>query len=450
MDRPKLLIVDDEETVLSQMRWALATDYDVLSAGDRGSALQLFNTHRPPLVALDLGLPPSPHEAVEGLTLLKEILLQSPRTKILIISGNAEKVNALKAIDEGAYDFFSKPINLDELATLLRRAVQLYRIEEENAARRRNEAIQQFGEMIGQNQQMREIFAIIRKVADTNAPVLILGESGTGKELIAKAIHDQGFRRDHPWIVINCGAIPSELLESELFGHERGAFTGAHLQRKGKIEFAQGGTLFLDEIGDLPLSLQVKLLRFLQEFRVERIGGRQSIPVNVRIVAATHCDIQSALSEGRFRDDLYYRLSVVTISVPPLCERKEDIPLLADAFLQRFQREYRKRIKGFADEAYRAMQLYSWPGNIRELENKIKRAIILAEGPYLTVNDLELPFPVCENTTPSLKIIRQQAERELVIAILSRHKWNISRAAAELGISRATLYERIERFKIAR
>jgi two-component system NtrC family response regulator len=279
---------------------------------------------------------------------------------------------------------------------------------------------------------------------------LVLGESGTGKELIARAIHKQSSRQAAPFVTINCGAIPAELLESELFGHEKGAFTGAHIQRKGRIEFAQGGTLFLDEIGETPLSLQVKLLRFLQDYQVERVGGRESLPMDVRVIAATNRDLKKAITDERFREDLYYRLSVLTIAVPPLRERRSDIPLLANAFLQRYAREYRKRLKGFSPDVYEAAQAYSWPGNVRELENRIKRAVIMAEGRFVTVNDMELPFPSQSAKHETLRTTREQSEREQILKVLGRYNGNISRTAADLGISRPALYERMEKLGIKR
>lgn len=449
-NKPVLLIVDDDETILNQLKWALSDEYEIFLAEKSGPALKIFQKEQPPLVALDLGLPPNPREASEGLSTLEEMLKIYPQTKVLIITGNMEKANALKAVESGAYDYFSKPVDLEELRITLRRGLRLYHLEQENIDLQRKLLVQSFGELAGQSDPMLKIFSTVRKVAKTDAPVLITGESGTGKELVANAIHQKSLRPKAPFVVINCGAIPGELLESELFGHEKGAFTGAHIQRKGKVEFSQGGTLFLDEIAEMPIGLQVKLLRFLQDYRLERVGGRESIQVETRIIAASNADMEEAIRQGNFREDLYYRLSVIRISVPPLRKRGSDILFLANLFFQRYAKEYKKRLKGISQEAYRAIEAYSWPGNVRELENKMKRAIIMTEGIRIIPADLELPSnPIDEDPIPLWRI-RQQAEKDRILEALGHNKGNVSRAAADLGISRPALYELMEKLGIQR
>jgi two-component system NtrC family response regulator len=348
MNKFKLLIVDDDTDISSQMKWGLIGDYDVFVAGDRPEALDIFKKECPAVVTLDLGLPPQAGGVEEGFLALAEILEHDPLSKVIIITGRDEKEHALAGIGGGAYDFLTKPIQLDELQVIIRRAIHVSRLEHEHSELQKQLGGESFEGMLGTSPQMQEVYEMIRKVATTDASVLIVGESGTGKELAALAVHRRSARKEGPFVAINCGAIPETLLESELFGHEKGAFTGAHIQRKGRIESAHGGTLFLDEIGELPFQLQVKLLRFLQEERIERVGGRQEIVVDARVLAATNTDIDQALRDGRFREDLYYRLRVVTISMPPLREREEDILLLAKAFLQRYASGSKKRIKGFA------------------------------------------------------------------------------------------------------
>jgi two-component system NtrC family response regulator len=449
-NKPKLLIVDDDEEIRNQMRWALAQDYEVYLAEDRKSVMEILKRERPAVVTLDLGLPPRPREVEEGFLTLRDILEQDALTKVVVITGRAEKEHALKAIGQGAYDFFCKPIQVDELKVIIRRALYVYQLEEEHLKLQQRLSRESFEEMLGSSPQMKELFTAIRKVATTDAPVLVMGESGTGKELVARAVHRQSARRDGPFITINCGAIPENLLESELFGHEKGAFTGAHIQRKGKIEFAHGGTLFLDEIGEMPLALQVKLLRFVQDYRVERIGGREGIQIDARVIAATNSDLKKAITEGRFREDLYYRLSVVTLSAPPLRERGSDLDLLANAFFQRYAREFKKRLKGFGPGAYEAILAHPWPGNVRELENKIKRAVIMAEGKLITPEDLELPTSSANTQHQTLKTSREEVERERIVKALARCNGNISQVAADLGISRPTLYELMEKLGIER
>jgi two-component system NtrC family response regulator len=446
MNKPKLLVIDDEEAIRNQMRWALIEEYDVLLAEDRPSAMAQMKQERPELVALDLGLPPAPREATEGLQTLADILALDRHAKVVVITGNNDRANALRAVEQGAFDFFAKPADLQEVRVVLRRALRLALLERENLALRQRLAEQHVDEIMGESPAMQKVFAAIRKVATTDASVLVVGESGTGKELVAKAIHRAGDRRDGPFVVINCGAIPEALLESELFGHEKGAFTHAEARRKGKFEYANGGTLFLDEIGDLPLALQVKLLRFLQEHHIERVGGREVISLDVRVIAATNRDLKRAVAEQRFRDDLFFRLSVVTISLPPLRERGDDVMLLARAFLRQFGDHYRKEVQGFSTDAAEALQRFPWPGNVRELEHRVKRAVIMSDGLVVTPPDLELEAPAGAEATRSLREVRDEAERRHVQLVLQRRDGNISQAAGELGISRPTLHELIKKY----
>ncbi len=450
MDKPLLLIVEDEETIRNQMRWALADEYEVVLAGDRPGALEQVRAKRPPLVVLDLGLPPAPREADEGLKTLGEILVCDRQAKVVVVTGNQDRRNAVTAVGMGAFDFFLKPADIDDLKAVLRRAVHIATLERENAAAARPAAARGFEGIIGDSPAIRRVFDIVRKISAIDVSVLIQGESGTGKELIGRAIHRSSGRKDAPFIAINCGAIPENLIESELFGHERGSFTGADAQRRGRIEFAAGGTLFLDEIGELPLPLQVKLLRFLQENAVERVGGRATIPVDARIIAATNRDLKAEIAAGRFREDLYYRLSVVTVTVPPLRERGEDVVLLARSFLDTYAGNYRKSAKGFRPEALEAIACYSWPGNVRELENKVKRAVIVAEGSWVGLEDLELAAPQDAATLKPLREIRDKAEENHVRKALEKHDWNVSHAARELGISRPTFHDLLKKYRISR
>ena len=450
MDKPKLLIVDDDEEIRTQMKWALAQEYEVGVAADRPSALKVFHAERPAVVTLDLGLPPHPRDMEEGLRTLSEILQEDTDAKVIVITGRDGREYALQAIGQGAYDFFRKPIQLDELKVILRRALHVYQLEQEHRALQQRLYSQAFEEMLGTSPQMQDVFTTIHKVAHTEASVLIVGESGTGKELVARAIHRQSGRRDAPFVAINCGAIPENLLESELFGHEKGAFTGAHVQRKGRIESAQGGTLFLDEIGELSLPLQVKLLRFLQEHQLERVGGREPIMVDTRVLAATNVDLNQAMAEGRFRDDLYYRLGVIIVALPPLRERGEDVLLLAKALFQRYTAEGKNKITGFTRPALSALQSYHWPGNVRELENRIKRAVIMAQGTRLTPRDLDLESPFAKYAGQGLRAAREALEKELIQRVLARHNGNVTRTAAELEVSRPTLHELISKYAIER
>ncbi len=454
MDKARLLIVDDDEDIRMQLKWALKQDYEILPAEDRATALDLLRTRGPQVVTLDLGLPPFPHDSTEGFAALEEILQVEPNAKVIVITGQDQKDNARKAIGLGAYDFLCKPIQVEDLKIILKRAFYVQQLEAENREIQREREREREGDgfegLLGTSPQMQEVFKTIRKIGASEVPVLIVGESGTGKELAARALHRLSARRDGPFVAINCGAIPENLLESELFGHEKGAFTGAHARKKGRIEGAQGGTLFLDEVGELPLPLQVKLLRYLQEQAIERVGGRESIPVDARVLAATNADVQEALRAGTFREDLYYRLSVVTLPMPPLREREGDAALLARIFLQKYAGENGKRIKGFTKQAATMIETYSWPGNVRELENRVKRAVIMAEGAQVTPRDLELTSLQEKYLGIGLRKAREELERELITQAMAKNRNNLTKAAAELGISRPALYELMDKLGIKR
>ncbi len=448
--KAKVLIVDDDPEILAQMKWALGQQYDVLSAEDRAGALETFKSEQPAVTLLDLGLPPHPNDCEEGLAALSELLGIDKSAKVIVISGQGEKKNALQAVGAGAYDFVCKPVDIQELKFLLGRCIYVVQLEREYRKLQRSVRAEGFEDMLGSSPQMQGVFANIRKVAKTNVPVLLLGESGTGKEMAALAIHRRSLRKDGPFIAINCNAIPENLLESELFGHEKGSFTGAHTQRKGMMESAAGGTIFLDEIGELPPAVQVKLLRFLQEHRFQRVGGRQEIQIDTRIIAATNVQLKQAVADGKFREDLYFRLAVVVIKLPPLRERGDDLALLAREFLHRYAAQNGKTNLTFSPEALRAVNCHSWPGNVRELQNCVKRAVIMAEGKRITEKDLELASSGDIAGAATLKEVREGVERELIQQTLKRHLGKISSAAAELGISRPTLYELMEKLGIAR
>jgi two-component system NtrC family response regulator len=446
--KPKLLIVDDDDEIRTQMKWALAKDYTVLLASDRPAASKLFRAEQPMVVLLDLGLPPHPGTPDEGLATLTDLLAHDSLAKIVIISGQGEREVALKAIGAGAYDFLGKPADTDELKLLLKRCFHVALLEREHRAMQRQLQDDTFEGMLGTSAPMQSVFTSIRKVATTDASVLILGESGTGKERVALAIHQRSARRDGPFIAINCSAIPETLIESELFGHEKGSFTGAHAQRKGRIESANGGTLFLDEIGEIPLLLQVKLLRFLQEQRIERVGGRQEISVDVRVLAATNADLKQGLAEGTFREDLFYRLAVVQLVLPPLRDRADDLLLLAQYFMQQFAAQNGKKNLVLGPDAIRAIHQHPWPGNVRELQNRIKRAVIMSEGKRLTAQDMELAPHAVSTSGSLLKDAREALERDMIKEALRKHSGNISAAATELGISRPTFYELMEKLGV--
>lgn len=448
---PTLLIIDDDEEIRAQMRWALAGEYNIALAADRPSAIEVVRTEKPQAVLLDLGLPPNPGTPEEGLAALSDILAANRFVKVVVITGQNEKEIALRAIGGGAYDFLCKPIDMDELTHLLKRCFHVSRLEREFSELQSFVGGESFEGILGNDASMRPVFELIRKVATTDAPVLILGESGTGKEMVAQAIHRKSDRQKGPFVAINCGAIPENLLESELFGHERGAFTGAHVQRQGRIEMANGGTLFLDEIGEMPPTLQVKLLRFLQEQTIERVGGRGELRVNARVVAATNADLNKNMATGAFREDLYYRLAVVQVQLPPLRERGEDIVLLAKFFLHRFATGTAKPGLAFDTDALRALNRHSWPGNVRELENCIRRAVILAEGMRVSARDLEINAAgIDTNGAVTIKDAREAVERQMIRQALRKYSGKIAPAAAELGLSRPTIYELMDKLGIPR
>ncbi|MDR1728808.1 MAG: PEP-CTERM-box response regulator transcription factor [Acidobacteriota bacterium] len=443
---PKILVVDDDAQIRKQLQWSLSDEFRVYSAGDRVTALDIFAKEKTPVVLLDLGLPPHPRDATEGLQALEEMLSADHLAKVIIVSGNSERKNALAAVDQGAYDIFPKPVDLDELKVVLHRVCRRLALEKENIEERSLSADVSFGDIVGTSPAMQEVYAAIRKVSSTDIPVLITGESGTGKELVATAIHNASKRKDGPFVAINCGAIPGPLLESELFGHEKGAFTGASAQRRGRLEYADGGTLFLDEIGDLAQDLQVKLLRFLQEKVVERVGGRHTIPVDGRVIAATNRNLEDAVQKDAFREDLYFRLAVVKIALPPLRDRGDDVLLLAEHMAALFSKELKTQNKKFSKGAVDAIRKYDWPGNIRELQNRVKRAIVLATGHSIKAEDLELDASHAPlSMSSSLKDAREAAEREILAEALRKNSGNISKTAKALGVSRPTLYDLMTR-----
>jgi len=442
-----LLIVDDDVGLLRQLRWAFS-DHKVYSAGTRQEAIDLVKTEAIPVAILDLGLPPDPDGASEGLATLSEILAAAPATKVIIATGNETREHALRAIALGAYDFYQKPIDVDVLQLIVSRAQHMFELEAEN--RRLSEAVpaSPVDGIIAGSAEMLRVLRNVEKIAPTDVAVLLLGESGTGKELLAHAVHRMSGRARGPFVPINCAAIPETLLESELFGHEKGAFTGAVRLNVGKMESADHGTLFLDEIGDVPLAMQVKLLRFLQDQIVERVGGRKPIQVDVRIICATNQDLDRMMAEGRFREDLYYRLNEVAIRVPPLRERLGDAVFLASFFLRRFAAEYDRPVRGFGAGALAALKDYSWPGNVRELENRVKRAVVMADGPLLSPNDLGLSTPGEEPQSLFIRAARARAEREVLQLALAQAGANLSKAAKLLGISRPTLYDLMQQHQI--
>jgi two-component system, NtrC family, response regulator len=445
MTTPKLLIVDDDEAIRTQLKYALREDFTLFFAEDRPKALAAVRDEQPELVSLDLGLPPAADGAEEGLKTLDEIIRLAPQTKVVVVTGNGDRVNAIKAIHLGAFDYHAKPIDVGGLKVVLGRAAYLQTLEAD--AEKYLEAQEtnvRFQDILGNTPAMREIFAIVTRVSRTDATVLIQAESGTGKELLAKAIHSNSPRKSRPFVAINCGAIPETLLESELFGHEKGAYTGAHMQRKGKLELVDGGTLFLDEIGEMSPPLQVKLLRFLQEREIERVGGREIVRVDARVIAATNKDLKAELRAGNFREDLYYRLSVVNLKLPPLRERGEDIVLLANAFLRRSADAQRRKLR-FSAAALEAISRYTWPGNIRELENTVERAVIMARGKQIEVADLGIEVSSEAPDLAPLRETRNRAERETVVDALVRTRGNISQAAKLLGVSRPTFHGMIDK-----
>jgi two-component system NtrC family response regulator len=443
--RQPLLIVEDDTALQKQMRWAL-DQYEILVAEDREDAIAQLRRFEPAVVTIDLGLPPEPDSPAEGLRLLEEIMQLAPDTKVIVITGQHDRANALKCIELGAYDFCEKPFAADVLNLIVARAYRLSELQEENRRLHAAAAMKAAGGILTRDPQMQKVCRTVERVAGTSATVLLLGESGTGKELLARALHEQSQRRTQRFVAINCAAIPENLLESELFGYEKGAFTGAVKQTLGKIELATGGSLFLDEIGDLPMSLQAKLLRFLQQRVIERVGGREEIAVDVRIVCATHQNLKDLIAAGKFREDLYYRLAEIVLLVPPLRERKGDGALLAHAFVRRFAEEQRRGNMTLAADAVNAIEAYGWPGNIRELENRVKSGVIMADGTVLHASDLGLAESPVDSDVFNLRRVRDQAERAAVVRVLARVNGNVSRAAELLGISRPTLYDLMEKY----
>lgn len=443
---PKILLVEDDIGLQKQIKWSL-DDYEVVVAGEREDALNQIRRFEPPVVLLDLGLPPDADGATEGLATLQQILQLAPGTKIIVVTGNQDRTNAVKAISLGAFDFYHKPFEEQILKLVIERAFKVFGLEQENrvlSARNRAEPLQG---LITGAPEMLKVCRMVEKIAPSDASVLLLGESGTGKEVLARGLHELSTRTKGRFVAINCAAIPENLLESELFGYEKGAFTGATKQTIGKIEYASGGTLFLDEIGDLPMPLQAKLLRFLQERVIERLGGRGEVPVDVRVVSATHQNLAELIREGRFREDLFYRLSEITVNIPPLRERQGDPSLLAHAFLEKFNQSQKRNLRGITHDALQAIEAHPWPGNVREMENMLKRAVIMADGAQITREDLGLnPAGPADEQLLNLRQIRDEAERQATVRALARSNGNIAQAAEMLGVSRPTLYDLMNRF----
>lgn len=447
MDKEHILIVEDETSMAKQLKWGLADIYEVSVAGDAREAMEIIDARPPLVVLLDLGLPPDPDGATEGIRLLEKIAGVPRPLKVIVVTGNTHKGIAVKAVSMGAYDYHQKPVNIEELKIVLKRACYLSRLEQH--VTELEEAVTgktPIEGMIATSKPMMELFERARRVARTGYPVLIQGQSGTGKERLARAIHQMGDRSEKPLVIVDCGAIPENLLESELFGHEKGSFTGAHARQIGKLERAQHGTVVLDEIGELSLTLQVKLLRFLQEGTIERIGGREPIRVDARVIAITNVDLTRAVKEGLFREDLYYRLNVVPLYVPALKERAEDIPVLAKHFLDTYSQEIGPKFKGFSPAAMDAITSYDWPGNVREMQNRIRRGVVMAEGNRIESRDIDLDSTGEEAKT--LREIRDEAESTAVSLALARNNYNITRAATDLDISRPTLHDLIKKHDI--
>lgn len=448
-DERSILIVEDDEGLQSQLRWTF-DDYTTAFASDRQSAVAMIRKLMPAVVTLDLGLPPDPTNASEGMKALDEILSFSPKTKVIVVTGNEDRDNAIQAVAKGAYDFYQKPIDPDVLKIIVERAFHVCSLEQENQRLIEIQSNNPLDGILAASPEMLSVCRSIEKVAPADVTVLLLGDSGTGKELLAKALHNYSARKTGPFIAINCAAIPENLLESELFGYEKGAYTGAVKQTLGKIELAEGGTLFLDEIGDLPLALQAKLLRFVQERVIERVGGRKEIPVDVRMVCATHRDIPEMVKLGEFREDLFYRLSEISIEIPSLSKRTGDAVLLARNFVEKYAKKHNSKVKGFSNEAIKAIDSYVWPGNVRELENKVKRAVIMAESSLLTVEDLGVELDEDNNVKQpmNLRQARDQAEHTAIVRAMSFTGNNIAQAAELLGVSRPTLYDLLAKFNL--
>jgi len=442
--KPKLLIVEDDPGLQRQLKWAF-DDFEVIVADSRQAAVAGLRRHEPPVVLQDLGLPPDPEGVSEGFTTLLEILKLAPHTKVIVVTGQLDRDNAVKAVGQGAYDFYQKPVDMDVLRLIVQRAYQIHALEARNRELVREQARMPLAGVIAMSESMMRVCRMIEKVSPTNATALLLGESGTGKELLAQALHALSPRAGQTFVAINCAAIPDTLLESELFGYEKGAFTGAVRQTPGKFELADGGTLFLDEIGDMPLPLQAKLLRFLQDRVIERIGGRERIAVDVRIVCATNKDLSALIERNEFRQDLFYRISEVTIRIPPLRDRPGDAVVIAQAVMERRGREHGRALRGFSPDAVKAIQAYPWPGNIRELENRINGAVIMAEGKYIGADDLGLPADSPDLEWLNLRSARQRAESDAIRQALAVAGGNLSKAAELLGITRPTLYDLLDK-----
>lgn len=443
----KILVVDDDLGIQKQLKWCL-TDYEVVFASDRATAIAHLRRFEPKVVTLDLGLPPDPANATEGLRALEEILSLAPRTKVIVVTGNNDKENALRAVELGAYDFYQKPIDADTIKLLIQRALSLAALEQENRVLATAKA--GMGRIIGNSESIQRVVRRAEKIAATDVSTLLLGESGTGKEVFARSIHENSPRKNKAFVAINCASIPENLLESELFGYEKGAFTGANKTTLGKIETAQGGTLFLDEIGDMPLGLQAKMLRFLQERVIERVGGRQEIPVDIRVICATHRDLNQMTQEETFREDLFYRIGEICIEIPALREREHDILLLARTFLNQYREEFNSKVKSFSEAAVQAMLAHRWPGNIRELQNKLKSAVIMADGSMIQPEDLGLR-PSAQDVEPetlNLREVRELAETRAIRKAYQTAEKNMSKTAELLGITRPTLYALVEKYQM--
>ena len=452
-----LLIVEDDLALQKQIKWSLDR-FDCVTASDRESALVQFRRHQPAVVTMDLGLPPDPDSTSEGFKLLGQLLDLDPNIKVIVLTGQNDQSNALRAVAAGAYDFFAKPFEPELLGLTIDRAYRMFELQSENRRLQSQQQSDVLGGLITRDPEMLRVCRMVERVAPSDATVMLLGESGTGKEVLAQGLH-QASRRSGRFVAINCAAIPENLLESELFGYERGAFTGATKTTLGKIETANGGTLMLDEIGDLPLALQSKLLRFLQERKVERVGGRQEIPVDVRVVCATHQDLKTQIAEGRFREDLFYRLAEIVVEIPALRARTGDAVLLAHSFLRRFAQDQKRGSLAFTEEALRAIEGHAWSGNVRQLLSAVRRAVIMADGTRVGCEDLALPKPAddevgAENTAGAatsdldLRAVRETAERQAVLAAMGRTNSNIQKAAELLGVSRPTLYDLMRRLAI--
>jgi len=446
-NKPKLLIIEDDPGLQKQLRWSLDA-YDVVVAGDREAALAQIRRHEPAVCTMDLGLPPDPDGSTEGLATLQQILALAPDTRVIVLTGNQDHANAVKAIGMGAYDFHQKPVDPEVLNLVIQRAFFLHTLQQENRRMQQSQADSPLSGVISRDPGMLKVCRTVEKVAPTSASVMLLGESGTGKEVLARAVHALSPRSKERFMAINCAAIPENLLESELFGYEKGAFTGAAKQTKGKVELAHGGTFFLDEVGDLPMALQAKLLRFLQERVIERVGGHEEIPVDVRIVCATHQKLKDLCAQGRFREDLYYRLSEIVVTIPPMRQREGDAALLAHHFKNKFCAQESRSSLHFAPDALAAIEGYAWPGNVREMENCIKRAVIMADGNTIVADDLGLPETGAEEEPLNLRQVRDEAEYKAIVKALARTDGNIVKASEMLGISRPTMYDLMGRHGI--